>query len=69
MDIILTGDIGEVTRGNGMMRIVRDVDGFIKESLWGSSFSTLELGMMSPKSRLLCTVRYVFLCYGIVKWV
>jgi hypothetical protein len=33
MGIILTGDMGEVIRGTSMIQVVRDIDGFMKESI------------------------------------
>ena len=47
MGIILTGGIGEVTRGIGMIPVVRAVGGFAKESIRWSSFPTLEIGKVS----------------------
>jgi hypothetical protein len=47
MSIILTGDIGEVTRGTNMMRIVRPKDGFMKEITGGISFTILEKAMVT----------------------
>jgi len=52
MGIIITGETGEVTWGSSMMRIVGAVDGFIKESIWRSSFLTLEIGKVSPERTL-----------------
>ena len=49
MGTILTADVGEGIRGRGMMRVVRAIDGFIKESVFRSSFPIMEIDKASTE--------------------